>query len=303
MDTPALEWVTRFASHLRDQRRLSLHTLNNYQRDLDHCVRFCDESGINAWNALHAQHVRSYAAQMHRQGLGGKSIQRRLSALRSFCRFLVRHGHLGSNPAQDIRAPATPRRLPHTLDVDRMQTLLDAIADDWLAQRDLAMLELMYSSGLRLAELVNLDVHDIDMLQREARVLGKGRKTRIVPVGEKARTALERWLEERQLHCADDESALFINRTGSRLGPRSVQKRLKLWALKQGLDSRLHPHALRHSCATHLLESSGDLRAVQEMLGHANLGTTQIYTHLDFQHLAQVYDQAHPRARKSGKGS
>lgn len=303
MDTPALEWVTRFASHLRDQRRLSPHTLNNYQRDLDRCVRFCDESGINAWNALHAQHVRSYAAQMHRQGLGGKSIQRRLSALRSFCRFLVRHGHLGSNPAQDIRAPATPRRLPHTLDVDRMQTLLDAIADDWLAQRDLAMLELMYSSGLRLAELVNLDVHDIDMLQREARVLGKGRKTRIVPVGEKARTALERWLEERQLHCADDESALFINRTGSRLGPRSVQKRLKRWALKQGLDSRLHPHALRHSCATHLLESSGDLRAVQEMLGHANLGTTQIYTHLDFQHLAQVYDQAHPRARKSGKGS
>lgn len=303
MDTPALEWLTRFASHLRDERRLSPHTLSNYQRDLDSCMRFCTASGIGSWSALRAQHVRNYAAQMHRQGLGGRSIQRRLSALRSFCRFLARQGHLSSNPAQDIRAPGAPRKLPHTLDVDRMQTLLDGSADDWLARRDLAMLELMYSSGLRLAELVNLDVHDIDMLQREARVLGKGRKTRIVPVGEKARSALERWLEERQLHCADDESALFINRTGTRLGPRSVQKRFKRWALKQGLDSRLHPHALRHSCATHLLESSGDLRAVQEMLGHANLGTTQIYTHLDFQHLAQVYDQAHPRARKSGKGS
>lgn len=303
MDTPALEWLTRFASHLRDERRLSPHTLSNYQRDLDSFVGFCTASGIGSWSALRAQHVRNYAAQMHRQGLGGRSIQRRLSALRSFCRFLVRQGHLSNNPAQDIRAPGAPRKLPHTLDVDRMQTLLDGSADDWLARRDLTMLELMYSSGLRLAELVNLDVHDIDMLQREARVLGKGRKTRIVPVGEKARTALERWLEERQLHCADDESALFINRTGTRLGPRSVQKRFKRWALSQGMDSRLHPHALRHSCATHLLESSGDLRAVQEMLGHANLGTTQIYTHLDFQRLAQVYDQAHPRARKSGKGS
>ena len=163
------------------------------------------------------------------------------------------------------------------------------------------MLELMYSSGLRLAELVNLDVRDIDLGQREARVLGKGRKTRIVPVGDKAHEVLTRWLTERAAHCADDEPALFINRSGTRLGPRSVQQRFKRWALKQGLDARLHPHALRHSCATHVLESSGDLRAVQELLGHANLVTTQVYTHLDFQRLAQVYDQAHPRARKTRK--
>lgn len=303
MEASAQAWLERFASHLRDERRLSPHTLTAYRRDLDSCVRFCTTSGISDWHALRAQHVRDYAAQMHRRGLGGRSIQRRLSALRSFCRFLVRLGHLASNPAQDIRAPRAARKLPHTLDVDRMQTLLDAAADDWLSRRDLAMLELMYSSGLRLAELVNLDVGDIDLDQREARILGKGRKTRIVPVGEKARTALAGWLEERRLHCADDERALFINRTGTRLGPRSVQQRFKRWALKQGLDSRLHPHALRHSCATHVLESSGDLRAVQELLGHANLGTTQIYTHLDFQRLAQVYDKAHPRARKSGKGS
>ncbi|HHJ16984.1 MAG TPA: tyrosine recombinase XerC [Gammaproteobacteria bacterium] len=292
-----------FASHLRDERRLSPHTLSSYRRDLESAVRFCDEQGIERWSELHPQQVRAFAAQQHRQGLGGSSIQRRLSALRSFCRYLIREGVLAGNPAQDIRAPKTPRRLPHSLDVDRVQRLLNGKPGDWLGQRDLAMMELMYSSGLRLAELVGLDLQQLDLQQGQVRVLGKGSKTRVVPVGRTALEVLRNWLKTRALHCADGETALFINRSGKRLGARSVQQRMRRWALQQGLDSRLHPHMLRHSFATHVLESSGDLRAVQELLGHANLSTTQIYTHLDFQSLARVYDKAHPRARKPGKGS
>ncbi len=294
-------WLQRFETHLRDERRLSPHTLDSYRRDLQTMVQFCDQRQIDRWIQLSPQHLREFAALIHRQGLGGRSIQRRLSALRSFFRYLIREGILAANPAQDIRAPKTDRKLPHSLDVDRVQQLLDSPADNWLEQRDQCMLELMYSSALRLAELVNLDTEQLDLRQGEARVLGKGRKTRIVPVGRQARRALQAWLQVRALHCEADEKALFINRKGTRLSARSVQQRLKRWALKNGADSRLHPHALRHSCATHVLESSADLRAVQELLGHANLSTTQIYTHLDFQRLAQVYDQAHPRARKAGK--
>ena len=303
MQADELARLTEFEYHLRDERQLSPHTLSNYRRDLLAVIRFCDEQGISHWQELHPQQVRAFAAQLHRQGLGGRSIQRKLSALRSFCRYLIRQGALSHNPAQDIRAPKTPRKLPHSLDVDRVQRLLDCKPDGWLTQRDLAMMELMYSSGLRLAELVSLDLQHLDLRQGEARVLGKGRKTRIVPIGRKAIEVLQAWLTTRAIHCAEGESALFINRTGTRLGPRSVQQRMRRWALQHGLDSRLHPHALRHSFATHVLESSGDLRAVQELLGHANLSTTQIYTHLDFQHLAEVYDKAHPRARKSGKGT
>jgi integrase/recombinase XerC len=210
---------------------------------------------------------------------------------------MIRQGVLASNPAQDIRAPKTPRKLPHSLDVDRIQSLLDAKTDNWLSQRDVAMMELMYSCGLRLAELVGLDLDHVDLRTNEARVLGKGDKTRIVPIGGKACEAVLAWLPVRAQHCAAGEQAVFISRRGTRLGPRSVQQRFARWARQRGLDSRLHPHVLRHSFATHILESSGDLRAVQELLGHANLSTTQVYTHLDFQHLAQVYDQAHPRAR------
>ncbi|MEN8763931.1 MAG: tyrosine recombinase XerC [Thiogranum sp.] len=293
--------LDEFESHLRDERQLSPHTLSNYRRDLESVVQFCNERGIERWSELHPQQVRGFAAQIHRRGLGGRSIQRKLSALRSFCRYLIRQGILNSNPAQDIRAPKTPRKLPHSLDIDRIQGLLDSRADDWLSQRDLTMMELMYSSGLRLAELVGLGLHDIDLAQCEVRVLGKGRKIRVVPVGRTARDVVQDWLKVRALHCAEGESALFINRSGTRLSPRNVQQRFRRWALKQGFDSRLHPHALRHSFATHLLESSGDLRAVQDLLGHANLSTTQVYTHLDFQRLAQVYDKAHPRARKAKK--
>lgn len=303
MDASARNWLADFKRYLDEQRRLSPHTLSNYSRDLDAIVRFCDSAGISHWGELSVHGVRAYVAQSHRRGLSGRSIQRSLSSLRSFCRFLIKRGQLNSNPAQDIRAPKTPRRLPHSLDVDRVQKLLDGDPGDWLSQRDLAMMELMYSSALRLAELVGLDLQHIDLHSGEARVLGKGNKTRIVPIGNKAAAVLGAWLSVRAEHCADGESALFINRTGTRISPRSVQQRLRRWALKHGLHSRLHPHALRHSCATHVLESSGDLRAVQELLGHANLATTQVYTHLDFQRLAQVYDQAHPRARKSRNGS
>ncbi len=303
MDRAEKDWLKRFASHLRDERRLSPHTLSNYQRDLDAVTVYCEREKINSWKQLQPVQVRLYAARLHQRGLSGRSIQRALSSLRSFCRYLIRQGVLSSNPAQDIRAPRSAKKLPHSLDVDRIQTLLDVKPDDWLSQRDITMLELTYSSGLRLAELVGLDMQHIDLQQAEIRVLGKGSKTRIIPMGTKAVELLKAWLPVRSQHCENDEQALFINRSGTRLGARSVQQRFRRWAIKRGLDSRLHPHALRHSFATHLLESSGDLRAVQELLGHANLSTTQVYTHLDFQHLAQVYDQAHPRARKTGKDS
>jgi integrase/recombinase XerC len=301
VDSEALKRLAEFESHLRDERRLSPHTLRSYSRDLRSLVLFCDGAAINAWTGLDSHQVRAYVAQSHRRGLSGRSIRRSLSALRSFNRYLIKRGLLHNDPARDIRAPRTPQRLPHSLDVDRIQSLLDGKADHWLDQRDLAMMELMYSSALRLSELVALDLSHLDLAQGEARVLGKGRKTRIVPVGRTAAEVLRSWLAVRARRCAEGETALFINRRGTRISRRSVQQRLRRWALKQGLDSRVHPHALRHSCATHVLESSGDLRAVQELLGHANLGTTQVYTHLDFQRLAQVYDQAHPRARKTRK--
>ena len=303
MDAGQTHWLQRFEAHLRDERRLSPHTLCNYRRDLQAAAAYCREQGITGWEQLAPPQVRGWAAQLHRRGLSGRSVQRSLSALRSFCRYLIEQDVLQHNPALDVRAPKSPRRLPHSLDADALQSLLDTPADDWLSQRDLAMMELMYSSGLRLAELVGLDLADLDLQSAEARVLGKGGKTRIVPVGRKALHALRAWLPVRARHCPDTQHALFINRQGGRLGARSVQQRFRRLALKAGFGGRLHPHALRHSFATHMLESSGDLRAVQELLGHANLSTTQVYTHLDFQHLAQVYDQAHPRARNRKKRS
>jgi len=297
VDKRQTAWLHQFRAHMRDERRLSAHTLNGYRRDLDALLVFCDAQDVAGWEQLQPVQVRAWAAQQHRRGLSGRSIQRMLSSVRSFYRFLIMRGAASSNPARDVRAPKSPRKLPHCLDVDRVQSLLDSGADDWLSQRDVAMMELMYSCGLRLAELVGLNVRDVDLQSGEARILGKGRKTRIVPVGRTACEVIRTWLPIRARHCPEREPAMFINRNGTRLGPRSVQQRFRRWALLRGLDTRLHPHALRHSFASHLLESGGDLRAVQELLGHANLSTTQIYTHLDFQHLAEVYDQAHPRAR------
>jgi integrase/recombinase XerC len=312
----ALEWVTRFRRYLSSERRLSAHTDESYARDLAALVKFCDREGIADWSALDSQHVRRFAAHSHKSGLAPRSIQRRLSAVRSFYAFLLREAasetartatarargsaaRVTGNPAAQVRAPKAARRLPQTLDADQMARLLQMPAQgDRLSARDRALMELLYSSGLRLAELVGLDVSSLDLKDGVVHVLGKGRKARIVPVGRIALRALRHWLQERAQFARPDEHALFVGRNGSRLGPRAVQVRVALWARRQGLGMHVHPHLFRHSFASHLLESGGELRGVQELLGHADISTTQIYTHLDFQHLARIYDAAHPRARR-----
>jgi integrase/recombinase XerC len=298
MTPAALEWIAGFRRHLAIERRLSAHTDSNYARDLAALVQYCDRHGLQDWAALDSQHVRTFAAHAHAAGLGPRSIQRRLSAVRSFCNYLMRERALPGNPAYEIRAPKAARRLPHTLDADQMAQLLNVPPGDALFARDHALLELLYSSGLRLAELVGLDLADLDLKDRTVRVLGKGRKSRIIPVGKKAVQALERWLRERSALAKPAEMAVFIGRNGRRLGARAVQLRVAAWARRRGLGVPVHPHLFRHSFASHLLESSGELRGVQELLGHADISTTQIYTHLDFQHLARIYDRTHPRARR-----
>jgi integrase/recombinase XerC len=295
------QWVERFLDHLRHEKRLSHHTLTNYARDLDRITQWCAEEGVGEWRALDQHQVRRFVSMRRRRGISGKSLQRELSSLRSLFRYLLREGAAESNPAAGIRAPKIERRLPATLDTDQLASLLDAPAADVLETRDLAMMELFYSSGLRLAELLSINLGDIDSANATLEVTGKGGKTRRVPVGRKALEALTRWLVVRGSLAAAAEPALFVSKRGSRIHRRTVEQRLRRWAVKQGAGRNIHPHLLRHSFASHLLESSGDLRAVQELLGHADISTTQIYTHLDFQHLARVYDSAHPRARKKGK--
>jgi integrase/recombinase XerC len=291
-------WIEGFLKHLDTERRLSPHTISNYRRDLQSVINYCESVGVSDWQALDAQHIRNWVARRHRQGLGGRSLSRALSALRSFLYFLVRENQLKNNVAKGIRAPKAPRKLPEPLDADEMGQLLKACDEEPLTIRDMAMLELMYSSGLRLAELVSLNLGEVDLADGSVPVTGKGGKSRIVPVGRQARKALQHWLQTRSTLANEGEMALFVSKQGKRITPRAIQQRFRLWGIKQGLDSRVHPHKLRHAFASHLLESSGDLRAVQELLGHADISTTQIYTHLDFQHLAEVYDKAHPRARK-----
>ena len=298
MRAPDLDLIERFVAHLDHERRLSAHTLKNYRRDLRAVAGFCDAQGIGDWRALDVHGVRACVAALHRRGLSGRSLQRLLSALRSFYNYLLREDLAPHNPAAGVRAPKSPRALPHTLDADQLGRLLDIQARDPLALRDRAMMELMYSSGLRLAELVSLKPGDVDEADGTVRVTGKGAKTRVVPVGRYALAALRAWRTAREALAAPNSGALFVTARGKPLGPRAVQLRLRAWARRQGIAAGVHPHLLRHSFASHLLESSGDMRAVQELLGHANISTTQIYTHLDFQHLAKVYDQAHPRARK-----
>ena len=271
----------------RAGRQLSAHSLEAAQRDLEQVMSFCAEHGITRWDALQAADVRQWLA----------SIARMLSSLRTFFSYLQRQGVVINNPALGIRAPKGEKRLPRTLDVDRAGQLLDQLpADSLIEQRDRAMLELFYSSGLRLSELTGLDLPDLDLAAGQVRVLGKGGKQRDLPVGRQARAALQDWLAVRA-QLAKDPQALFVGERGARIHPSVVRQRLKQ-AGQQMLGQHLHPHMLRHSFASHMLESSQDLRAVQELLGHVNISTTQIYTHLDFQHLAQVYDQAHPRARR-----
>lgn len=291
--------LAAFLDTLRFQQRASPHTLEGYGHDLARLKAFCAERGLQAWTELASAHIREHIARRHRDKIGSRSLQRELSAIRGFFDFLVKRGEAGQNPARGVRAPKAPRRLPRLLDVDQMAGMLDVPPEDPLELRDLAIWELFYSSGLRLAELTGLDLPDLDLpagmvLVRE----GKGRKSRHVPVGRCALEAVRRWLAVRAGYAGAGEPALFVSRLGGRLAPRTVQARLERWWKKLGLPEHVHPHMLRHSFASHLLESSGDLRAVQELLGHANLGTTQVYTHLDFQHLASVYDRAHPRARK-----
>jgi integrase/recombinase XerC len=297
--TPAsLEWLGRFRRHLTSERNLSRHTAAAYARDLAALARFCDAQRLESWSELDSQHVRVFAAQSHARGLDPRSIQRRLAAVRSFYNFLLTERAVARNPGLEVRAPKAKRRLPATIDADQMARLLELPAGEPLVMRDRAILELFYSSGLRLAELAGLAVGDVDLKDRTVKVLGKGSRARIVPVGRMALRALQGWLSERAGLARPDQAALFIGRSGRRLGARAIQLRVAYWARRQGLPMHVHPHLFRHSFASHLLESGGDLRGVQEMLGHANMATTQIYTHLDFQHLARIYDATHPRARR-----
>jgi len=290
--------IAAFFARLKNERRLSPHTLSAYQRDLNALLGFCEREQIASFAALDSFVVRRFAADAHRRGLGPRSVARRLSAVRTFLSYLVETGVIKANSAVHVQAPKAPRRLPATLDADQVASLLAISGEEPLTLRDRAILELFYSSGLRLAELVGLDLGDVDAADRTVRVLGKGSKTRVVPVGKQALAALHDWLQVRPELARHGELALFVTRRGERVSARAVQLRVNEWARRQGAPTGVHPHMLRHSFATHVLESSGDLRAVQEMLGHASLSTTQIYTHLDFQHLAHVYDQAHPRARR-----
>lgn len=290
-------WLPRYLDHLARERRLSPHTTAAYGRDLAEFLAFLDEQGLAEAGAVDAATVRSYAARRHRSGLGGPSIQRRLSAVRGLFAYLMREGLVEANPGRGVAAPRVARRLPAVLDVDGAAAVVGGGEPDELGRRDRAMWELMYGSGLRLAELTGLDLGALDLPEALVTVTGKGNKRRVVPVGRHAVAALEDWLEVRGGLARADVAAVFVSRRGGRLSRRAVQQRLARRAAAVG-QGPVHPHMLRHSFASHLLESSGDLRAVQELLGHSNISTTQIYTHLDFQHLARVYDAAHPRARK-----
>jgi integrase/recombinase XerC len=291
-------WIDRFIRHLEFERRLSPLTCENYRRDLETLATWCEKSGVDSWGDLDSEHVRAYSASCFRKGLSARSIQRRLSASRTFFRYLMREKKVEKNPITSVSAPKGKKRLPGNLDADRMARLLDIPGDGAIIDRDRAILELLYSSGLRLAELVDLNIGDVDMHDATVRVTGKGNKDRVVPVGRQALKALRQWSITRSDLANADEKAMFVSNRGTRISSRSVQARVKHWAKKQGIDTNVYPHLFRHSFATHVLESSHDLRGVQELLGHANISTTQVYTHLDFQHLAQIYDQTHPRARK-----
>lgn len=297
IDSALWPLVDDFLRYIKVERQLSPYTQKSYFRQLSALIEAADKIAVADWRALDASKVRMLLAQGKRAGLNPASLALRMSALRSFLDWLVHHGVLAANPAKGISTPKSGRHLPKNIDVDEVNKLLDIDSNDPLAVRDRAMLELMYGSGLRLSELVGLDCRRINLESGEVWVTGKGSKERKLPVGRIAIEWLERWLSMREWFAPEDD-ALFISKNGNRISVRNVEKRFNQWGIKQGVNSHIHPHKLRHSFATHMLESSGDLRAVQELLGHANLSTTQIYTHLDFQHLANVYDSAHPRAKR-----
>ncbi len=295
--------IDTYLETLASEKQLSRNTVESCRHDLDSFSRYLQQQQTTSWRQVTADMLRGYLALQHRrQGLSAATLQRRLSTLRSFFHYLLEQKLCTLNPASGLKAPRSGRRLPRPVSVDQLAGLFTVRNPGAIEIRDLAVIELFYSSGLRLAELVGLDIEHLDLRDATVRVTGKGNKTRIVPVGTQARHALQRWLEVRGGFCTavdkDAEQALFLSRQGRRIHPRTIQKRLQQWGTRAGLEQRLHPHKLRHSFASHLLESSGDLRAVQELLGHADISTTQIYTHLDYQHLAEVYDKTHPRARK-----
>ena len=286
-----------YFEHLRSARQLSAHSLEGYRRDLNKLLAYCEREQILDWSSLQSRHLRQLVGELHRQGQSSRSLARLLSSVRGLYRYLNQERLCEHDPATGLSAPKGERRLPRLLDTDRAMQLLDGgVEDDFIARRDQAMLELFYSSGLRLSELVGLNLEQLDLPAGLVRVLGKGNKARELPIGSKAREALRTWLPLRALANPSD-SAVFIGQQGRRLGARAVQMRVRQAGVRE-LGQHLHPHMLRHSFASHMLESSQDLRSVQELLGHADIGTTQIYTHLDFQHLAKVYDQAHPRAKR-----
>lgn len=296
MSSPLAQQVERFLTYLRDVRQVSPHTLSNYGRDLAKLDDYCREKGLADALSIQPGDIRGFATRLHRQGKQGKSIQRNLSAIRSFYNYLSRQGLTHHNPANGIQAPKQVQRLPKTLDVDQVELYLKIQGTQPLDLRDQAMAELFYSSGLRLSELASLDIEDIDRSEKLVTATGKGNKTRTLPVGRLALQAINAWLAVRP--DIADEQALFTSTRGSRISTRNIQARLRKRGRETAMHQDIHPHMLRHSFASHMLESSGDLRAVQELLGHADISTTQIYTHLDFQHLARVYDKAHPRAHR-----
>src|SRR5882672_7308929 len=293
-------FVSDFLSHLIHERRLSAHTAEGYGHDVRVLLELTKETALHD---LQMHQIRRFIARLHGRGLGGKSLARMLSAWRSFFNYLARDHGFTRNPCTGVRPPKSPKALPKALSPDEATRLVSFSQSDPLAVRDRAIFELLYSSGLRLSELTSLSLGDVSFADATVRVIGKGNKTRVVPVGSHALQAIQAWLPVRESLPRSNELALFLNQRGDAISPRAVQLRLKAWSIRQGLPGHVHPHMLRHSFASHVLQSSGDLRAVQEMLGHASISTTQVYTHLDFQYLAKVYDQAHPRAkRKPSKG-
>lgn len=298
-----VQGVSDFLQYIEVVKGYSPHTLANYRRDLDKLVRFCSEQAVCNADVVDQVLLRRWVAQLSREKLSATSIQRHLSSTRSLYKFLARHHPELKDPSSGVRAPRVPRTLPKSLEADQVGQLLNHQSENALMARDHAMAELLYSAGLRLSELVGANINDLDVTEKMITVLGKGQKTRVVPVGGPAVAAISEWMKYRPLgdeHLSFD-SPLFVSQRGKRISHRTVQERIRLLAVKHGMSQRIHPHVLRHAFASHLLESSGDLRAVQELLGHANIATTQIYTHLDFQHLATVYDQAHPRAQQTKK--
>ena len=289
--------MDNFLAVLNLEKNYSGHTIESYKRDLLRFSAYLESAGLS-WRKITAKDVRDYVSHRFFKGIKSRTLQRELSSVRGFYRHCIARGSANSNPVLGVRPPRSEKRLPQTLTIEQVVSLLEVPTTDALVLRDIAIMELAYSSGLRLSELLHTSLHDIDLGAGAIRVTGKGSKQRELPVGKHACEAIHCWLKLRAQFVRGDEDALFISRRGTRLSARAVQKRLAAHAKKCGLEPHLHPHMLRHSFASHVLESSGDLRAVQELLGHADLSTTQIYTHLDFQHLAKVYDKAHPRARR-----